>query len=67
MSLTLDNKIELGTYDFTISSDEVLKHYLMFPGEFLEFIKKGLEVMSQIDNDIVKIELNNFKKFVEDL
>ena len=64
---TIKNRRSIREYLEKPVSDEVLKHYLMYPGEFLEIIKKGLEIMKKSDNDIIQIELNDFKKFVEEL
>jgi len=55
---TLNFKIELGTFDFSVSAEEVLKGYLTEPGTFIEFLKRGIFELKKSDNDIVHIELN---------
>jgi hypothetical protein len=60
--LTLINKIDLGTFDWSIDSDEVLKQWLLFPGEFLEFMKKALIELSKKEDDVTKMLLIDFYK-----
>jgi hypothetical protein len=62
MSLTLISKIKIPDYEFSIDSDEVLKRYLLEPGAFIEFMKKGIAELKKIDDEVVKVELNEFIK-----
>ena len=55
-------KIKIPDYDFTVHEDQILKDFLLEPGTFIEFIKKGISQLYESENDIVHIHLNGLIK-----
>lgn len=59
--------INLGKYEFSISEEEVLAKYITEPGNLIEFIKKAIEKLNELDNDIVIMKLASLVYYIESL
>jgi len=62
---TFTHEIKIPDIQFTVHENEILKDFLLEPGTLIEFIKKAVCELDKIDNDIVKIKLKEFKRFID--